>query len=713
MTLQTDRRSSLWFVSLAYLLACFTYQHVSAQAETEKRSFDVSEGYAMNTLKEAAQQAEVEFIFSVDSVKGVRTLSIQGEFTPQEAFSLMLAETTLEVFQHGKTGVYAITKVSDIQTSESEQPIEETEMNAKKNNWLKTLTGVLTLGVAGAPLPAQENEEEVYELSPFSITEDTGEEYLATSTLAGTRLQTQLRDLGAAISVMTPQLFEDTGATDAESVLAYGLNTEISGANGNFADASISGRVSDTTAARREPHKANRVRGLAEATLTRGQFLTDIPFDNYNTSRVTINRGPNSLLFGIGSPGGVIDNGIKAASLGRDFGEFSVRFGERGSHRETVDYNKVLVEDRIAIRIAAMNESLKFQQKPAFEDDQRFFVAMDIVLAKNENSDFLGPTSLRGSLETGEISGTPVNIIPPADALKGWFQNDHYSRSQEQYTGVPLPGWVDDGSFVPRRTIDNFEVAKQFGGQVPGGARFSLGGGMTFQTYWDWVPLIFDSPSTDIPNQGLGGSYSDVAGVLGRWRSQGRATADNPWVEHWSNWPLELHGVPMPGFTTPVVDPRVLDNRNVLISGTTSSVDTEFDAQDLTLEQVFLDGRAGVELAYNKQDYELVDTFALPSARWNQVWIDINETLGNGSPNPNVGRPMMIASRGQGVPQNTRRTERESKRATAFIEFDFQDQDGALKWLGRHTFTGLLQSDTVDRANLNTTLEWGAFRYLF
>ena len=143
---------------------------------------------------------------------------------------------------------------------------------------------------------------------------------------------------GAAISVMTEEFFEDTGATDAESALAYGLNTEISGNNGNFADVNLSRGVSDTTAARREPHKANRVRGLAEATLTRGQFLTDIPFDGYNTSMVTVNRGPNSLLFGIGSPGGVIDSGLKMASLGRDFGEISIRLGERGSHRETIDY---------------------------------------------------------------------------------------------------------------------------------------------------------------------------------------------------------------------------------------------------------------------------------------------------------------------------------------------------------------------------------------
>ena len=53
--------------------------------------------------------------------------------------------------------------------------------------------------------------------------------------------------------------------------------------------------------------------------------------------------------------------------------------------------------------------------------------------------------------------------------------------------------------------------------------------------------------------------------------------------------------------------------------------------------------------------------------------IDINETLGNGSPNPNVGRLMMIATRGQAFPRipgilNGTET------ATAFYEIDFQDE---------------------------------------
>ena len=435
---------------------------------------------------------------------------------------------------------------------ESEVNFEDTGEERKNRGILKAIHA---MAIAISPsFESQEDSlslDEVFELSPFSIHAEETEGYSATSTLAGTRLKTNLRDLGAAISVMTPELFEDTGATDAESLLAYGLNTEISGVNGNFANPNISNGVSDTTGARREPHKANRIRGLAVATLTRGQFLTDIPFDGYNTSMVTINRGPNSLLFGIGSPGGVIDSGLKAASLGRDFGEFSLRFGERGSHRETVDYNKVLLEDRLAIRVAALNEEIQFEQTRLSKMIKRFYAAFDSVLAKNENSSFLGRTSLRGNIEYGKIEGTPVSIIPPADALKGWFQNDHYSRSLEQYTGVTLPGWVDDGSFVPRRTIDNFEVAKQFGGQVPGGARFSLGGGMSFQTFG---------------RAGCGYAQSRVGRQLWQrgWRPWSlaiarTATADNPVVEHWSNWPLELHGSQLPGFNVPVMDQRVLD----------------------------------------------------------------------------------------------------------------------------------------------------------
>ena len=100
------------------------------------------------------------------------------------------------------------------------------------------LAGVLTLGVAGpqGQLSAQEEaEREIFELSPFTIDESAEVGYQATQTLAGSRLNMQLSDVGSAVSVMTEEFMDDIGANDASTLLSYGLNTEVAtGDQGNF-----------------------------------------------------------------------------------------------------------------------------------------------------------------------------------------------------------------------------------------------------------------------------------------------------------------------------------------------------------------------------------------------------------------------------------------------------------------------------------------------
>ncbi len=324
------------------------------------------------------------------------------------------------------------------QTTQNTEPqiMEETDMNAKKNNWLKTLAAILTLGVVGAPeLAAQEeDEDEIFELSPFTIDEQENQGYQAASTLAGSRLRTPLRDVGSAVQVLTKELFDDTGATDANTVLSYSTNVEVGGFQGNFGNPGVDQSRVDENDNRINPQGNQRIRGLDAATLTRNFFLTEIPFDSYNSSRVTINRGPNSILFGVGSPGGIINNNLNNATLGASFGEVLVRFGGNNSHRESFDYNLVLVEDRVAIRVAALNESQKFKQRPAFEDDRRFYLATEIVLFENEDSDLFGEMILRANIETGETSSNPPKSQPPNNDFAFWW--DPTSINYEQYTGT-------------------------------------------------------------------------------------------------------------------------------------------------------------------------------------------------------------------------------------------------------------------------------------
>ena len=80
---------------------------------TELVRFDVKAGLAVETLKEAARQARVEFIFSSELVQGVTTPAISGKYTPSEAFEMMLADSVFVVVQHQQSGVYSIQKSTD------------------------------------------------------------------------------------------------------------------------------------------------------------------------------------------------------------------------------------------------------------------------------------------------------------------------------------------------------------------------------------------------------------------------------------------------------------------------------------------------------------------------------------------------------------------------------------------------------------------------
>ena len=54
-----------------------------------------------------------------------------------------------------------------------------------------------------SPPAASLEEESVTELSPFVVTSESDSGYAATNTLAGTRLNTPIKDIGTAISVVT------------------------------------------------------------------------------------------------------------------------------------------------------------------------------------------------------------------------------------------------------------------------------------------------------------------------------------------------------------------------------------------------------------------------------------------------------------------------------------------------------------------------------
>ena len=80
------------------------------EREEAKRKFKLPEGNAARTLKQAARQGGVDIVFSADFVRGVKTRAIKGEYTPSEAFNLMLKDSLFVAVKHRKSGVYLIEK---------------------------------------------------------------------------------------------------------------------------------------------------------------------------------------------------------------------------------------------------------------------------------------------------------------------------------------------------------------------------------------------------------------------------------------------------------------------------------------------------------------------------------------------------------------------------------------------------------------------------
>lgn len=102
-------------------------------------------------------------------------------------------------------------------------------------------------------------------------------------------------------------------------------------------------------------HFAFRVRGLP-ASRARNYFVYNFPIDSYNIERLDESRGPNSVLFGFGSPGGIINMSTKQALTGANFGSLEFAIGEVIDNRVQLDQNLVVIKDKVAVRVNALHQ---------------------------------------------------------------------------------------------------------------------------------------------------------------------------------------------------------------------------------------------------------------------------------------------------------------------------------------------------------------------
>ncbi len=377
--------------------------------------FDVPAGPAIQTLRMAVIQAEVEIVFIDSIVEGVVTNPVSGQYTVSEALAIMVEGTQLVINTVETEAAFAVSRSPD--TGPLSQPVVDIESqnktitmnnsnNPRNNLFTRLMRGVGTLLVAGitADAVSQDLSEDgdIYELSPFVVSTEEG--WTATETLAGSRLKTDLKDIAAQVEVMTLDFMDDFGVTSVEEALIYSINVanpddRITGNGLGFGVTQIS-NFSD-------------IRGLGGGTLSRNFFETILPSDNYNITRLTIASGPQAVLFGTGSPAGVLDVTNTRAELSRDFGSLELQFDDFGGERYVIDYNKVIIDDVLAIRGAAMHERRKQEWEPNHDDSDRYYVTA--LFRPFEK------TTISVHYENVELDRNRASRMLPIDEFSPWF----------------------------------------------------------------------------------------------------------------------------------------------------------------------------------------------------------------------------------------------------------------------------------------------------
>lgn len=611
------------------------------------------------------------------------------------------------------------------------------------NNLNRRFAATLLLASAG-PIWAQEApplssaEDQVIELSPFEVEAET-EGYAAAATLAGNRLNTELRDIGSAVSVITPQFLADIGATSNESLLQYTVGTEVGNIGGNFAGAG-DGAFLDESDSFRNPNANTRVRGLAEADNVRNYFLSDIPWDGYNVDRVELQRGPNSILFGQGSPAGLINVGTRQAGF-RNTGELSVRVDDQSSSRITGDLNRVLLQDELSMRFSFLVDSEKFQQEPAFEDDKRYYGAL-----RYEPKFLRGGsarTIIKANFESGEIDSNRPRSLPPIDLITPWFDSGTYQgvwRSSGSYRDPNTGEVVNVTAGSPRtfnslnrQTFNPHQLQDDNTGRANHGqTRPGINGGPDagrFNPYYNpWIGNFgqqFAGPNAFYGSEGnpdywiwemretrgIGPDGQDDNGIGGFAFHRPGGIADYATFARNAGLPFSQFGVYK---NYNLTDPSIFDFYNNLLDGPNKWEWQNFEVYNISVAQTFMDDKFGIEYVYNREDYDNGQVALLDGTR-QAIYIDFmsvysdgtpaglnGEPFQDGTPNPNVGRPF-ISDSGQGG-NRSYESERETHRATAFFRHDF-DRDRSGGWvrqlLGRHTLTGLYAEDKQETDNRN------------
>ncbi len=549
---------------------------------------------------------------------------------------------------------------------------------------------------APVPTPDQVNAgaatstPEVTKLPPFEVqssSKDIG--YYTQNTTMGTRLNSNLGDLGASITVISKQQMTDTSSVNINDLFLYEASTE--GTENYTATGGFAKNVGIADSIQSSPQTANRIRGLGSVDITRDFFLANpaIQLDSYNIDDVELSRGPNSTLFGIGSPSGILNESIEKAVLNKDTNEIAARFGSFGDFRATLNLNRALIPDKLAIAVAGLYANAHpTAEEPSYDIQRREFAAVTIKPFPT--------TTIRANIEYYDNPNRRADSVTPADEITPWLNAGRptwdpitYTATVNGVTSAPITNntLTPTGMYTPIASISD--------------PQFYIVHGVA--QLWEEAQLgtNFASPGTPTNAAGtVNGTGTNAAvNIWGPIGNERLMSSSGIYRKYGSSAPAGQVTYPLyrdPGIS----NPQLLNWQGVNIFsdnvGEDQAVTYNAEVEQQITDSLFL------EAGWYREQFTTIQHNYVGGNIGNAAQIDTNVRLLNGTPNPFFGRPYLDMSQGDDI---TNQDLNEQERLSLVYQLDFTKNGNWTKWFGHHTLQAFYQHRENDTNSWRYRLE--------
>ena len=215
------------------------------------------------------------------------------------------------------------------------------------------------------------SEEGVTTLSPFEVKSDKDNGYLKTNAATATRINMEIQKVPLNISVISRDFLDDTNVRSLTDLFRYSA--------ASAGDTRFAMRVPANEAT---PQGGFTMRGFSVNTLMRDGIFRYSAYNVDNVERVEIVKGPASVFFGQGYPGGVINYVTKRATFSKVPTTFAYLIDDNGGDKIKYDHNVVLSK-KTAFRVVGAWEDTTGER--AFEFKKGFNVTPSLSINPFEN----------------------------------------------------------------------------------------------------------------------------------------------------------------------------------------------------------------------------------------------------------------------------------------------------------------------------------------